>query len=213
MNERPRAMLFDFDGTLADSFGAISASTNHVRRLHGLPDLREAEVRAAVGFGLRRLMEALIPGVPPDLAVAQYREHHPGVMAEGTRLFPGVVETLTGIRTRGIRTAVCSNKHVQFTKMLVRAKGLDQLIDEVLGPEDVAAPKPDPAMLNEAMRRLGSQTGNTIYVGDMTIDVEVARAAGVPGWIVLGGASSRAVLEAANPDRILTSFAEIANLI
>lgn len=202
-------MLFDFDGTLADSFGAIAASTNHVRRLHGLPELREEDVRSSVGFGLRHLMEALVPAAPPDVAVAQYREHHPSVMAEGTRLFPGVVETLAELRERGIRTAICSNKHVYFTKLLVRAKNLTHLFDDVLGPEDVAAPKPDPAMLFEAMRRLGTKPEHTIYVGDMTIDVEVARAAGVPGWIVLGGASSREVLEAAKPDRILSSFAEI----
>lgn len=210
---RPRAVLFDFDGTLADSFAAITLSTNHTRQHFGLPPLREDEVRTFVGYGLQNLMEQLVPNAPPDEAVAVYRAHHPSVMAAGTTLFPGVVETLEMLKRDGIRTAICSNKHVQFTKQLVRAKSLDHLFDEILGPDDVGVPKPNPAMLFEAMRRLNVTRDETVYVGDMVIDIEVARAAGVPGWIVLGGASPREVLEAAKPDRILKSFAEIANLI
>lgn len=204
-----RAMLFDFDGTLADSFGAITLSTNHTRKHFGLQPLREDEVRAYVGYGLRHLMEQLVPTAPPDDAVAVYREHHPGVMASGTILFPGVVESLERLKREGVRTAICSNKHVQFTKAIVREKGVAHLFDEVLGPDDVGVAKPDPAMLFEAMRRLGATASDTVYVGDMTIDVEVARNAGVPVWIVLGGASSRESLEAAKPDRILATFADI----
>jgi 2-phosphoglycolate phosphatase len=206
---RPRAMLFDFDGTLADSFGAIAASTNHVRRHYGLPELREDEVRSSVGFGLRHLMESLVPAAPPDDAVAVYRAHHPSVMASGTRLFPGIFDALAALHRDGVKLAVCSNKHVQFTKLLVREKGLAEFFAAVLGPEDVAAPKPDPAMLLEAMKRLGADRAETVYVGDMTIDVEVARAAGVPAWIVLGGASPRETLEAMKPDRLLNRFDEI----
>jgi phosphoglycolate phosphatase len=208
-----RAILFDFDGTLADSFAAITLSTNHVRHKYGLPPMTEDAIRGYVGYGLANLMEQLVPTADPAEAVAAYRDHHPGVMAAGTTLFPGVVETLRFLRERGVKTAVCSNKHVQFTKMLVREKQVAALFDEVLGPEDVGVPKPDPAMLHEAMRRLGATAADTIYVGDMVIDVEVARAAGVPGWIVPGGASPVAVLEAAKPDRILTDFAEIQKLI
>ncbi len=211
MKSPPRAMLFDFDGTLADSFGAITLSTNHVRSHFGLSELSESEVRGSVGFGLRHLMQQLIPNTDPDESVAVYREHHPGVMAAGTVLIPGVLETLNELKRRNIRTAICSNKNVQFTKKLTKEKGLSDLIDEVLGPEDVGVPKPDPAMLIEAMKRLEATSSNTIYVGDMTIDIEVSRAAKVPVWIMLGGANSKETIEAQQPDRILHHFAEILN--
>ncbi len=208
-----RAALFDFDGTLADSFGAITASTNHVRQLYGLPALPEAAVRSSVGLGLANLMENLVPTAPPEAAVAAYRDHHPSVMVAGTRLFPGVLATLENLHARGLRLAVCSNKRTEFTKALVRDLHLGHLFAEVLGPDDVGVPKPDPAMLIEAMRRLTVTVADTVYVGDMTIDIEVARAAGVPVWVVLGGASNQEALEASRPDRLLKEFSEIANLI
>ena len=155
-----RAVLFDFDGTLADSFAAITASTNHVRASYGLPAMAEAEVRKYVGHGLRNLMEHLCRGFDPDEAVRRYREHHPTVMLSGTKLFPGVADTVRELCRRGIKLGVCSNKTVQFTRGLVSALGLDDCIPAVLGPEDAGgAPKPDPAMLLEGCRRLGVPFG------------------------------------------------------
>jgi len=208
-----RAALFDFDGTLADSFAAITASTNHVRRRYGLPDLPEQEIRRYVGLGLTNLMETLVPNAPPAAAVAAYREHHPTVMVTGTRLMPGVAETLLALRGRGVRMAVCSNKAVQFTRRLVDALGLAADFEAVLGPEDVGAPKPDPSMLLEAARRLGIPKAETVYVGDMAVDVHTARAADITVWLVPGGAAGQESATAAGPDRVLTGFKELVELI
>src|SRR5436190_1164809 len=87
-----KAVLFDFDGTLADSFAAITASTNHVRTHYGLPELAEAVIREYVGLGLPVLMGQLVPNAPTDEAVSLYRRHHPTVMAASTRLMPGAAE-------------------------------------------------------------------------------------------------------------------------
>ena len=76
------AALFDFDGTLADSFAAITSSTNHVRTSYGLPPLPEAAVRKYVGYGLANLMTDLVPGAPVHEAVACYRHHATVVVAE-----------------------------------------------------------------------------------------------------------------------------------
>jgi phosphoglycolate phosphatase len=208
-----RAVLFDFDGTLADSFPAITASTNHVRTSYGLPPVPEAVVREYVGLGLPNLMEALVPGAPTADAVARYRAHHSSVMLAGTRLMPGVAETLAGLFRRGVKMAVCSNKAVHFTKQLVRELGLAEMFDAVLGPEDVGRPKPDPAMLLEAVRRLGVPKDETVYVGDMAVDVHTAKAAGIAVWLVPGGASGRESPTAAGPDRVLTGIAEMLELI
>jgi phosphoglycolate phosphatase len=207
------AVLFDFDGTLADSFPAITASTNHVRSLYGLPPMTEAEIRVFVGLGLEHLMRTLVPTAPPADAVAAYREHHPTVMVEGTRLFPGVADTLAELRRRGYRMAVCSNKAVRFTRALVDALGLGPVFREVLGPEDVGRPKPDPAMLVEGIRRLGAAASEAVYVGDMAVDVHTGQAAGVPVWLVLGGATGTEDATAAGPDRVLAEFHELLELL
>jgi phosphoglycolate phosphatase len=208
-----RAALFDFDGTLADSFSAITASTNHVRQRYGLPDLPEAVIRRYVGLGLPNLMETLVPNAPTAEAVAAYREHHPTVMLSGTRLMPGVAETLQELRRRGVRMAVCSNKAVRFTKQLVEAFGLQPDFAAVLGPEDAGATKPDPSMLLEAVRRLGIPKAETVYVGDMAVDVHTARAAGITVWLVPGGAAGTESATEAGPERVLKGFAELLDLI
>jgi 2-phosphoglycolate phosphatase len=209
-----RAALFDFDGTLVDSFAAITASTNHVRRLHGLPPLPEAEVRTHVGLGLERLMADLVPDAATDRAVALYREHHRSVALSGTRLMPGVAETIPELARRGLRMAVCSNKRVEFTRMLTDALGLGSHFEAVLGPDDVGGrPKPDPAMLIEGLRRLGVSPAEAVYVGDMAVDVHAARAAGMAVWLVPGGASGQESATAAGPDRVLSNFEELMKVL
>lgn len=209
-----RAALFDFDGTLADSFAAITASTNHVRERYGLPRVTEDVIREYVGLGLPNLMETMVPVAPTAEAVAVYREHHPSVMLAGTRLLPGVSETLPALHRAGVRMAVCSNKAVAFTRSLVKTLGIADYFAAVLGPDDVAGrPKPDPAMLLEGLSRLGVSKDESVYVGDMWIDVDAARAAGIPVWLVLGGASGGKSATDAGPDKVLNGFAELWELL
>ncbi len=206
-------VLFDFDGTLADSFAAIASSTNHVRESFGLPPMTEASIRRYVGYGLGNLLGELCPGYDVGLAVARYRAHHSGVMLANTKLFPGVRETLDRLNQRGFKMGVCSNKAVAFTRSLIAGLGLTELLPVVLGPEDVAAPKPDPAMLVEGCRRLGVPLNEGLYIGDMVVDVQAAKAAGLPVWLVHIGMAGTDDPREAGPDRILTQFSDIADLL
>jgi HAD superfamily hydrolase (TIGR01509 family) len=208
-----RAVLFDFDGTLADSFAAITASTNHVRGTFGMSELPESMVRGFVGHGLEHLMRMLVPSADPAAAVATYRAHHATIARAMTKLLPGVAETIDGLRHRGYRLAICSNKTVWFTKDLTDHFFPTGTFDAILGPEDVPAPKPDPEMVLEGCRRLGVSENDAVYVGDMAVDVETGHRAKVTTWLVPGGASGFEAAKAAGPDRVLTSFAEILNLL
>jgi 2-phosphoglycolate phosphatase len=206
-----RAVVFDFDGTLADSYPAITASVNHVRKGHGLPPLAEEEVRKHVGRGPVYLLEHTVPGSQDVQAdVACYRAHHPSVMREGTRLLPGVADTLAALHAAGLMLAVCSNKPVGFTRDLLRYLGVADNFTVVLGPEDVPRPKPAPDMLQEALRRLAVPREEVLYVGDMVVDIDTARAAGVRVWVVATGSDEPATLRAARPERLLTRFGELA---
>src|SRR5436305_772140 len=100
-----RAVLFDFDGTLADSYDAIAASVNHVRAHHGLPALSVAEVRVHVGHGPGHLLAHTIGVGDVKENEAIYRKHHPTVMRQGTRLLPGAAETLKALNERGLKLA------------------------------------------------------------------------------------------------------------
>jgi len=204
-----RAVLFDFDGTLADSFDAIIASVNSVRESYGLENLPGEVVRKCIGHGLLQLVNDLVPGYPPEEAIARYREHHGRTMEAATRLFPEVLPTLMQLTRRGFKLAVCSNKAVGFTRQLVRMLKVDHLFAEVLGPEDVnQRPKPDPAMLLEACQRVGVSPAEAVYIGDMNVDVLAGNAAGIPVWLVHVGLVGDGALDVP-PEKMLVSFAEM----
>jgi phosphoglycolate phosphatase len=208
-----RAVLYDFDGTLIDSYPAITASVNHVRAGHGLPPLSEPEVRRHVGRGPAHLLGHTCPAGDVDANVAAYRAHHPSVFRGGTRLLPGAAEALRRLHRRGLPQGICSNKPVAFTRELVAFLGVADCLDVVLGPEDVGRPKPAPDMLLAALARLRVAAAETLYVGDMVVDIETARAAGLAVWVVPTGSDERDVLARAGPGRILRDLHELAALL
>ncbi len=206
------AVLFDFDGTLGDSYEAITASVNHVRAAHGLPPLAEAEVRRHVGHGPAYLLGHTVPGADLARAWPLYREHHPSVLESGTRLLPGAAQAVAALKARGLAVGVCSNKPREFTRRLLDLLGLGRQVDLVLGPEDVERPKPAPDMLLAALARLGLRPGQVLYVGDMVVDIDTARSAGVRVWVVPTGSEERGRLETVRPDRLLNDLNELARL-
>lgn len=208
-----RAILFDFDGTLADSYEAIAASVNHVRAEYGLAPLTTEEVKGYVGHGPAHLLGHTVGPEDMERAVASYRAHHPSVMIAHTHLLPGALETLQRIVDSGRPMALCSNKPRFFTQRLLEHLDIARFFAAVLGPEDVAEPKPAPDMLLAGLGRLGLKAAEALYVGDMVVDIRTARAAGTSVWVVPTGSDVRGDLEAAGPDRLFDDlFALAANL-
>ncbi len=204
------AVLFDLDGTLIDGYPAIAASVNHVRGLHGLSPLTVAEVTRHVGRGPEHLFRHTVERGTVEANLAAYRAHHPTVLRSGTTLLPGAREALAALHGRGLKLGICSNKPVAYTRDLVDVLGLAGLFDVVLGPEDTGRHKPAPDVLLLAMCRLEVTADQTLYVGDMVVDVETARAAGVRVWVVATGSDPAEVLDRAGPDRRLGSLTELA---
>jgi phosphoglycolate phosphatase len=203
------AYVFDFDGTLADSFTAITSTINYVRGLRGLPPLALAEVKCHVGLGAENLLEQTVPGTDIAVDLPRYRQHHPTVMYDQTWLLPGALETLTTLRKRGRKIALCSNKPRLFSdKLLIRLE-IAECFNAVLGPEDVPHPKPAPDMLLAAVKRLETAANRVLYVGDMTVDIMAARSAGLTVWTVPTGSDTAEALIAAKPDRLLRELREV----
>jgi 2-phosphoglycolate phosphatase len=204
-----QAVLFDFDGTLADSYRAIAASVNHVRAQHGLAPLSVAEINRFVGLGPDHLLANTVPVGEVAANLTCYRAHHPTVMMPLTELLPGAAALLAGLQRTGKRVGLCSNKPRMFSQRLLDHLQVLPFFDLVLGPEDVRRPKPAPDMLLAALERLQLKAADVLYVGDMTVDIETARAAGVPVWVVPTGSSEREVLVEARPDRLLADLGEM----
>jgi phosphoglycolate phosphatase len=206
---RFRAVLFDFDGTLADSYAAITASVNHVLQHHERPALTEDKVRTLVGHGLQQLMDTILPGVDPDAAAKLYREHHPTVMKSHTKLLPGVSEGLAALKAAGVKLGVCSNKPAYFTRSLLEMLEIGEYFDVVFGPDNVGVAKPDPTMVLKALEKLGVPKGEAVYVGDMAVDIETGRRAGIETWVMPTGSHDEATLRAAGYGRLFPGMRDV----
>jgi 2-phosphoglycolate phosphatase len=203
------AVVFDFDGTLADSYAAIACSVNHVRAQRGMPPLSIDEVKRHVGRGPNYLLEHTVPSghLADDLAC--YRAHHPSVMLKMTHFLPGASAVLAALHQRGKKLGLCSNKPSLFSQQLLEYLDVAAFFDVVLGPDDVPLPKPAPDMLLTAIDRLRLPPESVLYVGDMVVDIQTARSAGVHVWAVATGSEERQVLKDAKPDRLLTDLHEM----
>jgi len=207
------ALLFDLDGTLVDSYEAIHESLAFAMTEKGLPPLSYEAVRRMVGRGLEVLIGEAMGEENVAEGVALFRSRYRVVFLGKTRLLPGVFESIRALHGSGRRLAVCSNKPGYFSSDILAQLGLRDCFAAVLGPEHTRSPKPDPEMLHLALARLEVPPSRTLYVGDMPMDVVVARAAGVPVAVVPTGSSTREELEAAWPDLILEDIRALLDVL
>ncbi|MDD4909258.1 MAG: HAD family hydrolase [Candidatus Omnitrophica bacterium] len=195
--------IFDLDGTLIDAYTAIGKSVNFVLKKFGCPARKNSVIKRAVGWGDENLLKPFVR--PPDLqaALAAYRGHHSKSLVKYSRLLPCALNVLKRLDNSGYKIAVASNRPTRFSKILLKHLKIDKYFDYVLCADRVKRLKPHPQILNAIMRRLKVGKAHTIYVGDMFIDVQAGRRAGVTTVAVLGGSSSKAELKREHPDFIL----------
>ena len=209
------AVVFDLDGTLADT--AVDIREALVRALagEGLPPVDVASVRLMIGGGPKLLVERALHrlGVPArdNLVDRLARAFHTESRQRGnpnSRLFDGAESALRQLHRAGVRTGLCSNKPDDLCHQLVRDLGVGAYIDEILGSTDERPKKPDPAVLLTVIERLGVPTAETLYVGDSATDVATARAAGVPVMLVSYGYTLRNATQL-GADAVIDSLAEL----
>ena len=209
------AVVFDLDGTLADTAADIREALVSALAREGLPPIDVASVRLMIGGGPRVLVERALHrlGVPArdDLVDRLAAAFHAESKLRGnrsSRLFDGAESALRQLHRSGVRIGLCSNKPHDLCHQLVRDLGVDRYIDEVLGSSDNRPRKPDPALLLTVIERLGVPPGETLYVGDSATDVATARAAGVPVFLVSYGYTLRNATQL-GADTVIDSLAEL----
>lgn len=192
--DKVRGLIFDLDGTLIDSYTAITTSLNHARARFELPALSVEAVRAEVGRGLEALVADLVGNDRVDSAVRLFRERYAQVFLDQTRILPGVADTLEQLARRGMRLAVASNKPARFTTPILEHLDLLRHFAAVEGPDSAGRTKPHPAMVRRCLDRLELGADNAVYVGDMVLDVLTATRSGLPVVLVPGGSSAEEAL-------------------
>jgi HAD superfamily hydrolase (TIGR01509 family) len=207
-----RFLIFDFDGTVGDSYAAVTESINHAFRRLGERELSVDEVRPWVGTGLENVVEHFLGKARVELAVRLFREHYVTICNEKTSLMPGAREALDALDGRFIM-ALTSNKHGAILRGICKALDIDRHFAVVLGDRDVARIKPHPEMLVECLRRLGATAHDTLYVGDTDIDATFASSCGVPFVLILGGTGTREQLLGTKPVALLDTISELPHLL
>jgi phosphoglycolate phosphatase len=184
---RPKAIVFDLDGTLVDSAPEIATALNHAMAQIGEPPFPLAEVQSFIGGGakvaIQRALAARGSRIDDrafDALMASFYKVYAEVSESGNGLYAGVHETLGELRRRGIPLAVCTNKAEHITAIALRALGIASYFAAVVGARDDLPRKPAPDMLLEALKRLGARPEEALVVGDSRSDVGSARAAGCP---------------------------------
>src|SRR6185503_1458365 len=186
-----KAVLFDFDGTLADTASDLSRALNHLRKARGLPDLPLAALRPHASSGARGLIGAGLGILPEHPEFKPLREaflnHYAEEICVDTRLFPGMQELLAALEARGLRWGIVTNKSTKLTRMVVKALGLEARAACVVCGDTTPHLKPNPASLLYAAKELALAPQACMYLGDDLRDVQAARSAGMSAVAVEWG--------------------------
>lgn len=176
-----RFVLWDLDGTLADTAADLVDAANATRAELGLALLEPEVVRSHIGGGARRLIDRVFgedqPAELRDRALATFRRLYAERLCVHTAAFPGVESV---VRALDGRQAVATNKPGEFARPLIEQLGWGGHFCAVVGGDDVERPKPAPDVLLEALSRSGASAKDAVLIGDSEFDAGAARACGIP---------------------------------
>jgi phosphoglycolate phosphatase len=212
-------VVFDLDGTLVDTAPDLVATLNVVFARERLPEVAYEAARNMVGGGARVMIErglaaegCKLPAADVDRLMRDFVAHYADHIADGSRPFAGVAAALDSLAGRGCRLAVCTNKLEWLSMRLLDALELSGRFVAVCGADTFGLGKPNPDFLHRTIARAGGTAAAAVMVGDSKMDIDLARAAGVPVIAVDFGYSETPVAELA-PDRVIGRFADLPEAV
>ncbi len=205
-------LMFDLDGTLADTGPDLADSVNFTREQFGLAPWHARAVYVHIGRGVEHLLKQAIPEMTGTrfqevqrIFLGYYEQH----LLDRTVLYPGIREVLEEFSAK--RRAVVSNKIYRLTVTLLRGLGVEDCFDAVFGGDSVAEKKPHPALLSAALKRFHLPASSAVMIGDVDIDIQAGKRAGVITCAVTYGLGNKDELFAAQPDVIINHPAELSD--
>ena len=211
MKKSIELVMFDLDGTLADTGHDLADAVNFTRAHFALPPLSEKLVYANVGRGVEHLLKQSLPEEGADRfqeAMRVFLAHYENHLLDRTVLYPGVHEALDYFR--GKRRLVVSNKMLKLTLAIVRGLGVADEFDDILGGDSAPEKKPHPALLRLVLQKFNVSAASALMVGDGDTDIEAGKRAGVITCGVTYGLGNPADLVAAQPDFMIDRIGDLA---
>ncbi len=211
-----RLIIFDFDGTLGDTRQHIVGTMQAVISELRLPARSEAECAATIGLPLAGCFATLFPTIPQEV-IAQCAERYRTLFSENLkrmkpRSFPMVRETLTALRAQGYTLAIASSRSHASLVELSGELGIAEHIAYLIGADDVTHAKPHPEPVLTILGALGMEAQRALVVGDMAVDIMMGIRAGAKTCGVTWGNGTKAELEAAGANAVITSMEELMEL-
>jgi phosphoglycolate phosphatase len=211
-----RAVVFDFDLTLADSSsGIVECITYALQHLH-LPLVPELHMRQSIGLSLPATFTYITGLHDAQRAAAFARlfvQRADQVMADMTIMYPGVPAVLSSLQQAGLRLGIVSSKFRYRIQDILRRGNLLQYFDVIIGGEDVTQHKPHPEGLLQAMRHFAHAPEHVVYVGDHPVDAEAASRAGIPFVAVLTGTAEHTHFVPTQPLGIVPDLTALPRLL
>ncbi|GAB1480315.1 phosphoglycolate phosphatase [Paracoccaceae bacterium] len=207
-------MVFDLDGTLADTSADLLAAAN---ACFDVPLLDERDALTAFHGG-RAMLRLGFTRMGQDWTEADVDREYPRLLAHyadgidtHTRLYPGAAEAVTALRQAGYATAICTNKPEGLAETLMRRLGVRDLFGALIGADTLPTRKPDPAPYRAAVAQAGGSVARSMLIGDTETDRKTGIAAGVPVALVTFGPEGDAVARLA-PEALLHRFDDLPAL-
>jgi phosphoglycolate phosphatase len=211
-----RAILFDFDYTLADSSRGIEDCVNHALAEMGLPAASARAVSETVGLSLAETFCRLTGPATPEQC-AEFSRHFIAradhVMVDSTMLYDTTRTVIPDLKRRGLAIGVLSTKFRRRIAAVLGREKMGGYFDVIVGGEDVANHKPHPEGALKAVQALGAAATEILYVGDSVVDAECARRAEIPFAAVLTGVTSRHAFTSYQPVAVVESLAGVVGLL
>jgi phosphoglycolate phosphatase len=208
-------VVFDLDGTLADTIHDLIATLNVVLGSEGLPPLALEEGREMVGAGARALIERGLASVGREVTPAhldelfrQFMVHYGRNLCIDSTLFPGVEDALDRLEDAGFRLAVCTNKYEQLSVELLKSLRVAHRFAAICGRDSFPYFKPDPRHLTLTIEKAGGDPARAVLVGDSVTDIATAKAAAIPSVAVTFGYTDIPVHQL-GPDRIIDHYDQL----
>jgi phosphoglycolate phosphatase len=209
-------IVYDLDGTLADTAGDLMGALNAVLVHEGLAPLPVENARPMLGAGARALIQRgfaasgrVLARLKLEALFGDFLAHYNAHIADHTELYPGVEKALAAFARDGWRQAVCTNKMEGSARLLMKTLGVADRFDFICGQDTFGVGKPDPKPLLGTIAASGGICTRAVMVGDSVTDIKTARAAGLPVIAVDFGYTDVPVAEL-GPDRVISHFDELA---
>lgn len=208
-----KLVIFDLDGTLVDAYSAIIKSFNYALRQLGLPEKGSLTIRRAVGWGDKQLLSPFVKRKDLAKALSLYRNHHKTALLKYSHLFGNVKYVLGYLRRKGYKLAVASNRPTKFSLILIRHLEIKKYFDYCLCADKLKYGKPNPEILRKIIIKFSLKPNEALYVGDMSIDAQAGRRAGIRTVIVTTGSSALAEIKREKPELIIHEIIELLRVL